>query len=358
MKTILTLIITAFTLFASAQVPADAWIIGTWINQGYGSEGSFYPVNSWNAEKITFNADYTYTKISAQIDNYQLKNVVSEGKWNYTAEGKKLRLFSGEERHSGNGQVIVFDKEYDVEFQSKNYFTLWDVKGSYSVETRFQREGAVQTFEDAHKTEAERQADLALKYNPDVSYFYIVNSLKPQKKRKLYFDDAYFSIYIDKRKDQGNEIESTTAEYTGTIKNFNDTTIVLDVYDEDIRVYYHNGSSSSINNNYDYDPVLKEIRFDDLFKVYDRSKTSFSSITPITFTVSAITTLLVAPLVSIGYKGKEFNQDRYLTTAGIGLIGMGACIPLSIIFRDKPIQLIRPGEQTGKRNWYLEKVPR
>lgn len=358
MKTILTLIITTFTWIASAQVPADAWIIGTWINQGYGSEGSFYPVNSWNAEKITFNADYTYTKTSAQIEDYQLKNVVSEGKWNYTAEGKKLRLFSGEERHSGNGQIVVFDQEYDVAFQSKNYFTLWDVKGNYAVETRFQREGTGQTFEDAYKTEVERQADLALKYNPDVTYFYLINSLKPQKKRTLYFEDSYFIMHIEKHQEQGDKIENTTAEYTGTIKNFNDTSIILDVYDEDIRVYYHNGSSSIINNNYDYDAVQKEIRFEDLSKVYDHSKISFSSVTPITFTVSAITTLLVAPLISIGYKGKEFNQDRYLTTAGIGLIGMGACIPLSIILRDKPIQLIRPGEQTGKRNWYLEKVPR
>jgi hypothetical protein len=64
----------------------------------------------------------------------------------------------------------------------------------------------------------------------------------------------------------------------------------------------------------------------------------------------------VAPLVSINYKNGDFNQSRYYTTAGIGLIGIGASIPIYFIFRDKKIKIYQNDGVATKNTWRLERV--
>ena len=52
------------------------------------------------------------------------------------------------------------------------------------------------------------------------------------------------------------------------------------------------------------------------------SRTFFESFGRTTTILSALTTAVIAPLVSINYKNGGFNKNRYYTVAGCGLIGL------------------------------------
>lgn len=361
MKIFATLLITVFASAAFAQLPADAWLYQSWINQGYAFEGSFYPANSWNAEKLTLKEDYTFERTVSRIEDYQLSSVTFHGKWGYNAATRKLRLYADNERYAPEGKIMLFQEEYAIDFSSPDYFTVTAYKAGHPVAVRFQREGAAKSFEQSVAEEKARLADLALKYDPEASYYFIVNSLKPSKKKITYFDEYYFYIHYSEYNSNA-ETETVETSYQASIADFTDSTLLLNIESEDIRIMYKNGMESSISNQYDMmsaPKVQKEIKLSNIDYVDYHPGPDLSALAPVTFSVSAITALLVAPLISINYKTGDFNKNRYYTTAGIGLIGIGASIPLAVLFnREKPSHFIRPGEEPGKRKFYLEKVRR
>ncbi len=360
MKIIATLLITALSFLSVAQLPADSRMYGTWINQGFEFEGSFYPTNPWNAEKITLKEDYTFTQTVGLVEDFKIDSFQYAGKWSYNEAMKKLRIYGDNGRNSAQGSIVLFDEEYTLEFQGNSYFTIRKMKGKYAVTTRFQRQGTSETFEeDFRKTQA-ILADRALKYDTNAVVYYMVNSVKPVKKKTLYFDEAYFNLKHS-HFNANSETEKQESTLEGTIYDFTDSTITLNVDYETIAYSYENGSESTVSNDYAYSKtvVRKELKIADLDYVYfKKPRFQGEKIAPITFSVSAITTLIVAPLISMNFKTGDFNKSRYYKTAGIGLIGIGASIPIAIIFKERPIRFIQLGDETAKRNWYLEKVPR
>lgn len=357
MKILAALIITCFAFRASAQSPSDGWLYGTWEKQGYAFGGSFYPVNAWNGEKLVLKEDYSFSATAARIADNRVVTGQSQGKWSFSASDSVLRLYSGEERFSAAGQVYLPNRESEIVFAGKDYFVVREQKGAYFVESRFRREGSSLTFEESVSAEKQRQEALIRSYNPDASYYYLVNSLKPKKKKKLYYDEDYFDLFtVDHYPDAG--IQKQKTNYNATISGFTDSTILLKVYSESTTIDYQDGRQGTIGYEYGLSPVSRQIRLANLDHLYDNRKTTLATVSAATLTASILTTLIVAPLVSIGYNGGSFNQQRYFTTAGIGLIGIGVSIPLLVIASEKPFHIVPLGRSVSKNNWYLQKVGR
>lgn len=54
-----------------------------------------------------------------------------------------------------------------------------------------------------------------------------------------------------------------------------------------------------------------------------------------TLSVGILTSLVIAPLISINYKNGNFNKDRYYKTAALGIGMVGISIPITVISRKK-----------------------
>ena len=352
----------------NAQVPEDFKFFGNWTNQGFDFSGTFYPTNFWNTEKISFKDDYTFTKTSVQIKDNQIDTVINYGKWNWNEETKMLRLYRDEERYYSNGKIFIFEREFALKHLSSAYFTFEDQKFNQKVAFRFRKDGVTQTFEENMAFEAEKKSFKDVKIDSLSTYYYLVNALNPLKRKKLYFDEfQYYINYKESNLEKG--VISQTGSFDGAIKDFTDTSIRFIFQQENINIDYENGKTAYIENNYykedtvDIDPLWrgekyeeKEVLLKNITKIEISQKFNASGISPTIALFSTITTLIVAPLVSINYKTGDFSQSKYYTTAGIGLIGIGASIPIYFIFRDKKIKLYQNDGVVTKKTWRLERV--
>jgi hypothetical protein len=366
---LLTLIMGLFSLIhIDAQVPEDFKFFGNWTNQGFEFSSTFYPTNFWNLETISFKDDYTFTKSNVSFKNHQLDTIIHYGKWNWNEQTQILRLYRDEERFYANGKIYIFEKEFHLDFLSAAYWTYTDQKFDQKVQFRFHKEGNNQTFEENMAFEAEKKSFKDVKIDSLSTYYYLVNALNPLKRKKLYFDEfQYYINYKESNLEKG--IISQTGSFDGAIKDFTDTSIRFIFQQENINIDYENGKTAYIENNYykedtiDIDPLWrgekyeeKEVLLKNITKIEISQKFNASGISPTIALFSTITTLIVAPLVSINYKTGDFSQSKYYTTAGIGLIGIGASIPIYFIFRDKKINLYQNDGVVTKKTWRLERV--
>lgn len=366
---LLTLILGLFSfIHIDAQVPEDFKFFGDWINQGFEFSGTFYPTNFWNLETISFKDDYTFIKSNVSFKNHQLDTIIHYGKWNWNEQTQILRLYRDEERYYSNGKIFIFEKEYALNYLSSAYFTFEGQKFNQTVVFRFHKEGNNQTFEENIAFEAENKSFKDVKVDSLSTYYYLVNALNPLKRKKLYFDE--FQYYINyKESNLGNGILKQTGWFDGAIKDFSDSSIRFIFPQENISIDYANGKTANIENNYyrvdttEFDPWWgnekyeeKEILIKNITDIKISPRFNTSGISPTIALFSTITTLIVAPLVSINYKTGDFSQSKYYTTAGIGLIGIGASIPIYFIFRDKKINLYQNDGVVTKKTWRLERV--
>jgi hypothetical protein len=111
--------------------------------------------------------------------------------------------------------------------------------------------------------------------------------------------------------------------------------------------YYH-------ENYYLYEGPVRTIQKSDLLTIKCTSnfRRAVSAASGTAITLSALTTLLVAPLSSINYKTGSFNNTRFRTLAGIGLAGITVGIPLSILSRTKTYQLASAPDYC--EYWYIQ----
>jgi hypothetical protein len=366
---LLTTLIGLFSfIHIEAQVPDDFKLFGNWLNQGFEFSGTFYPTNFWNSETISLKDDYTFTKTNVVFKDNQLDTILHYGKWNWNEETNTLALYRDDERYYANGKIFIFEKEYHINYLSSAYFTFSDQKFNQKVEFRFIKEGTKQTFEENITFENSTKTFKDVKIDSLATYYFLVNTIKPSKRKKMYFDEFQYNIdYTESNLDKGvlNQIGS----FSGAIKDFTDSSIRFIYHQENINVEYENGKTAYVENNYykeitkDDNPFLrsekfaeKEILIKNIKDIEISHKFNLSGISPSIVLFSTITTLFVAPLVSINYKTGDFNQSKYYTTAGIGLIGLGASISIYFIFRDKKMNIYQNDGVATKRTWRLERV--
>lgn len=152
-------------------------------------------------------------------------------------------------------------------------------------------------------------------------------------------------------------IESQSTYLQGTIESISDTAINYKTWSETSNLSYLNGNESEIYNTFESDN-LRTIPINQLeyLQYSSPTRTFFNSLGGAIAGFSSLTTLLVAPLVSINYKNGSFNKKRYFAVAGSGLIGLAVSIPITSLSKPKKYQLIEKSADPEEDYWYLEQT--
>jgi hypothetical protein len=185
---------------------------------------------------------------------------------------------------------------------------------------------------------------------------FLLNSIDSTKSVKLVPRITY-SLNYSEATDDTLILEKTIVLH-GFIRKENQSSVIFDMWRENIYLEHENGIESEIHNNYPYsqDENLRKINIENINYI-DYKSPSLDALQTIgsaaTF-LSIVSTVIVAPLLSINYKNGDFNQDRYYTIAGAGLIGLSVGIPLQLFSNSRSYKITSPGSTKAKDLWYIK----
>lgn len=336
-----------------SQVPTDEEIYGTWVKQGYEFNGSFYPTNAWNSEVIQFNVDYRFSAFQTFLNRSNIDTATAKGKWSFNATSNALFFFADEERYANNDKIFRYASTAKISFKSGQYLVIDSLVNNRTLHVRYRKTTATETYEANRRRIASFKPHYTPKYDSNATHFLLVNALDPSKKLKLEFDRSYFK-FQDTRSYTDSTLDDEEIIQDFVVTDFSDSTLDGALQNERRYLEFVNGSESELSNY--YSDREKTIRFDKIENITYQKSTKLEFLAPTLATTSVITTLLIAPLISINYKTGDFNQKRYYKTALIGLIGIGTSIPVSYLFRTKSLRIIPRNGEVDKKHWYLEKV--
>jgi hypothetical protein len=193
-------------------------------------------------------------------------------------------------------------------------------------------------------------------YNTD---FYLVNTFDTTKKVKLVPKIPYKLTYFEKNTD--TLIFQKDITLSGFVVNLTSSIVTYDIHYESVFLSMKNGIDSWTENEYggfDFssNDNLRNIPLKNLGYIYYRSPSRyfFRNFGIATSFLSAFTSLIVAPLVSINYRNGGFNKDRYFAIAGSGLIGLTVSIPVLIFSKPKFYMLKNQYSKQRKDIWYIQ----
>lgn len=189
--------------------------------------------------------------------------------------------------------------------------------------------------------------------------FYLVNSLDSTKRIKL---QGYYTYRLNASMESADSLTSEIhSTFNGKLMSVDTISIRISLSYESISTEYKDGSTMNLQRDYSYLKYNNTENFKkvDLKNIKYISYTSptryfFESIGGPTVSISVLTTLFIAPLVSINYKNGDFNKARYYKVAGIGLVGVAVSIPLLAFSNPKDYKLISKNNIPGKTLWYLD----
>lgn len=134
---------------------------------------------------------------------------------------------------------------------------------------------------------------------------------------------------------------------------YNDSTFKIEPVTVSLYDYEHIGILPLLSIDF-YEPTTHytEFKTSDIYSLsyYAKSRDYFSVIAY----VSALTTFIVSPLISIDYKGKGFNNDLYYKTAGISSGIMIISIGITLNIKDKIIRVGNYLEDDEKDYWIIK----
>jgi hypothetical protein len=154
-----------------------------------------------------------------------------------------------------------------------------------------------------------------------------------------------------------SSIVKATTTLSGFIKNISTNNIIFDKQSENKYLTYRNGNKVSLSKNTfsnNFASLPNNSISEAVLDVQSNRKESLETLSGYTAFVSCLTTLIVAPLISINYKNWEFNQKRYYKVAGAGLIGIGICIPIIKLTQSKTYNLTFDKKIKNKKLWRVE----
>lgn len=190
------------------------------------------------------------------------------------------------------------------------------------------------------------------------SKVYLVNSLDSSKKVQLY---AHYRLnYFEQITD--TLLEEKSISLYGSIDKTNskdNSSIVFNFNSEDIHIRAKNGAKSYSKIDFydiEWGTNNRLIQIEDIQSIYYlNSKRNFSNFMGGVLTsVSTMTALMIAPLISINFKNGDFDKEKYYKTAGSSLIGFAIGIPLIAIGQEKEYLITTKNGETGKNLWYIE----
>ncbi len=187
--------------------------------------------------------------------------------------------------------------------------------------------------------------------------FYLANTADSTK-RILIKRRFAIGLILNSNDSDTSEISHKDIRLIGFLDNLTDTSVSFNLRYETIDLELKNGFRSNIYNDYDcvLEPMFRELNIRDIIYLEYSSPTRLTIyvVGAIVTGLSAITTLLVAPLVSIDYRNGGFNVDRYSTWAVASLGGLTIGIPLTILTTRKKYQITDNLNTTNKDYWCIK----
>ncbi|MFH0895554.1 MAG: hypothetical protein V2A54_14040 [Bacteroidota bacterium] len=185
---------------------------------------------------------------------------------------------------------------------------------------------------------------------------FLSNSLDTSKKVKLQ-KDKLMTIHIKEFQDVSM---TKIIRYNCSIDSFKDSILTCNIKGEFVNIDYENGCYSRTESNYfnNDDSLKNQIMTININKIWQIENSSVCRdnihITGNTIIgVSVLTTLILAPLISINYKNGTFNSDKYFTLAGAGLVGIAIGIPISALTVNKKYYLTEKNKIKKRNYWYF-----
>ena len=117
------------------------------------------------------------------------------------------------------------------------------------------------------------------------------------------------------------------------------------------------GVSSGIRFDYDdYDPRRQTLAKNNIFLIKYKSRTAdtFTNIGHFILSLGTITSLIVAPLISINYSNGNFNTKLYYSCALSGLAAATISIPMVVLSRAKNVKFC-PRGYSKEEPWKFDK---
>ncbi|WP_375562435.1 hypothetical protein ACE193_07775 [Bernardetia sp. OM2101] len=298
------------------------------------------------------------------------KNVVKEGVYYVEIYEKDKWAFSQIvgwfKTYYSNGELERTEK-YTFEKNHSNYKTLHRGKKSYKNPVNINRIGTWTYFDDkGNVLKTENYDDKETKEEPQQK-FYLVNSLDTTKKIRVAATNYFNTIDYDTLSNDSSILE-VQMQFTGFITDLSDSTLKFQTRSEYLMIANKFGKVTKNNDCYTcgYYLGMKDsikistinLRKINFLSTNSSSRETLGATGQFISGVSLITTLVVAPLISINYKNGNFNQDRYYKFAGGGLLGLSIGIPLTFLNDQKKYNLIYKNGQKSKKHWFLQKMER
>lgn len=249
--------------------------------------------------------------------------------------------------------LIGYDQRYSISTLSDSVLVL-----SYSIATtkyslHFARVAPIVELKPANEINFVKVKVADSRH--DDRKFVLINSADTTKKVLINAADG-INVSIEESTSD-TTIESIESWTGGEIVGITDSAIQLKIYEYKTHIEYKNDSSKTLEKNYNMQGGF--IRTIELHKISSFSYTSKKQNARNVFFgsmafIAGMNALFVAPLVSINYLKGGFNSKRYFTWAGISLITMGICIPISQVFTEKGFKLTMKNSITNRDYWYFD----
>lgn len=332
------------------QSTIDSKIIGSWKLTSYKENKKTWPVTT--TDIISFYSDSTYqtTLPGYKSDSFLIKEA---GIW-LIAQSKNTVLFTNRHLIPNPANITMIDKENKIVEITDTSLIIAGNEGNDVIYLNYIKIPDLPQIEDNYDPSIQKPNYMSKPlYN-----FYLVNSANTSKqiliKRRIAVDLTYNAINFDT-----SIIKDQNIRLSGYIENMSDTSVSFVVWSESMSLELKNGVSKNTETDYffTYNWEYRDININNIEYVTYTSpaRETLNSIGLIITGYSVITTLLVAPLVSINYREGGFNSDRYFIWAGAGLAGLTIGIPLLSLADEKSYKIANSANTSDKNYWYLKK---
>lgn len=317
-----------FSLYGQQAGKDESKLLGKWIYEGFTFSGTFYPSNDWKKNYFFFHEDYSFENENSYILNQQTIRDIKKGRWKLSGNNDYISIYSDEERYISNQKVVVYDRDFPLHFFNNNYVEVLVTEDGIEKVKRYRKEGVTISFEGNY---LQHQEDLKKPRENYSDQYFVINHLQKGKNNQKEFGLSRFDIRITERYPYPS-LQKRLTDFSGTILNFDAGSITFSIERELVKENYTNGNKKR-SFQYYKEQEIKKIPVESIQSFYNTPTLNAYRITAGTTILSAVTTFIIAPIVSYQFKSGQFNKKTYFSVAGAGLAGMAVSIPVTILLR-------------------------
>lgn len=342
-----------FTALIPSAKAADENLIGSWlVDSHHNAMGETDP--RWQTINFFANGDYlafhTMDIRDSATGKTRTDTITETGQWFFSHRKSILELsgrnvFHGSAYESRDDELIFYLQTF-----TDSSLEFYSAENNYGITTRLKRNPATGSLKMPYPYYQYGESPAA---GTNAS-FCLVNSMDTTKRIRIKSEVSLTTSCTD-----DSLYSNCDAYFSGAIVACSDSGFTMKIQREDRDFTYAGGGTGSFHNYpSDQQRQYRQFAFNTQTSLtyqspFSRSVNSFWNLTG---SLSFLTAIFVAPLVSIDYRHWEFNKNRYFLVTGIGLAGIVVSVPLSACFQERSYALTKRGGFRSKHYWYLEQI--